>query len=70
MTVFYQVYLSISHATNNCWELEKNCKSHPEKWRSKLQGGFDTTNDEREVAADKSAGREGGVLEVEGGTVD
>ncbi len=70
MTVFSQVCISISHATNNCWELEKNCKSRPAKWKSKLQGGFDITNDETEVAVDKSAGGEGGVLEVEGGTAD
>ncbi len=70
MTVFCQVCLSINHATNNCWELEKNCKSRPAKWRSKLQGGFDKTNDETEVAVDKSEGGEGGVLEVEGGTTD
>jgi hypothetical protein len=70
MTAFCQVCLSISHATNNCWELEKNCKSPPAEWKSKLQGGFDKTNDEKEVAVDKSAGEEGGVLEVEGGTVD
>ena len=70
MTVFCQVCISISHATNNCWELEKNCKLRPAKWKSKLQGGFDITNDETEVAVDKSVGGEGGVLEVEGGTVD
>ena len=70
MMVFCQVCLSISHASNNCWELEKNCKSRPAKWRSKLQGGFYETNDETEVAVDKSAGGEGEVLEVEGGTVD
>jgi hypothetical protein len=70
MTVFCQVCISISHATNNCWELEKNCKSRPAKWRSKLQGGFDITNDKTEVAVDKSAGGKGGVLEVEGGTLD
>ncbi len=65
-----QVCLSISHATNNYWELEKNCNLLPAKWRSKLQGGFDKTNDNTEVAVDKSAGGEGGVLEVEGGTAD
>ncbi len=70
MTVFCQVCLSISHATNNCWELETNAKSRPEKRKSKLQGGFDKTNDETEVAVDKSAGGEGGVLEVEGSTAD
>ena len=70
MTVFCQVCLSISHATNNCWELEKNANSHPEKWKSKLQGGFDEANDETEVEVGKSAGEEGGVLEVEGGTGD
>jgi len=40
------------------------------KLKSKLQGGFDETNDKTEVAVDKSAGGEGGVLEVEGGTRD
>ncbi len=77
MTVFCQVCLSISHATNNCWELEKNANSRPDKWKSKLhwraphQGGLDKTNDETETAAvDKNAREEGGVLEVEGGTAD
>ncbi len=71
MTVFCQVCLTISHAMNNCWELEKNANSRPEKWKSKLQGGFDETSDETEVAVDKSAGEDGGgVLEVEGGTAD
>ena len=70
MTVFCQVFLSIRHATNNCWELEKNFNLRPAKWRSKLQGGFGETNDDTEVAVDKSAGGEGGVLEVEGGTAD
>jgi hypothetical protein len=40
------------------------------KLKSKLQGGFDETNDKTKVAVDKSAGEEGGVLEVEGGTAD
>ena len=40
------------------------------KLKSKLQGGFDETNDDTEVAVDKSAGGKGGVLEVEGGTTD
>ena len=70
MTVFCQVCLTISHATNICWELEKNDNSRPEKWKSKLQGGFDETNDETEVAVNKNAREEGGVLEVEGGTAD
>jgi hypothetical protein len=68
MTVFCQVCLSLSHATNNCWELEKNANLRPDKWKSKLQGGLDETNDETEVAVD--AREEGGVLEVEGGTAD
>ncbi len=70
MTVFCQVCLSISHATNNCWELEKNAKSRPAKWKRKLQGGFDDTNDETEEEVYKSAGEEEGVLDVEGGTAD
>ncbi len=70
MTVFCQVCLSISHPRNNCWELEKNDISRPDKWKSKLQGGLDETNDEMEVAADKNAREEGGVFEVEGGTAD
>ena len=70
MTVFCQVCLSISHVTNNCWELEKNSKSRPEKWRSKLQGGFEDMNEDLEVAADKSAGGEGKLLQVKGGTMD
>jgi hypothetical protein len=70
MMVFCQVCLSCSHATNNCWELEKNANSRPEKWKSKLQGGLDETNDKTEVAVDKNAREEGGVLEVEGGTAD
>ncbi len=70
MTVFCQVCLSISHATNNCWELEKNANSRPDKWKSKLQGGLDNANDETEVAVNKNAREEGGELEVEGGTTD
>jgi hypothetical protein len=69
-TVFSQVCMSISHATNNSWELEKNSNLSSAKWRSKLQGGFDKVNDDLEVAPDKSAGGEGEVLEVEGGTAD
>ena len=68
--MFYQVCHAISHVTNNCWELEKNSKSCPSTWRSKLEEGFEEMNENTQLATAKSAGGEGEVLEVEGGNAD
>ena len=54
----------------HCWELEKNSKSRPATWRSKLVKGFEEMNEDPEVATAKSAGGEGEVLEVEGSTTN
>ena len=54
----------------HCWELEKNSKSRPATWRSKLEEEFEEMNENTQLATAKSAGGEGEVLEVEGGNAD